>query len=291
MTMRCPTLSWPGAVLGLALAIMISVPASSRGQNTTDPYNPWNWMYNPYTMPMSPSANPAIPNQARIESMGSGTRAFDESIDGYTGSGGLFGRGGGRFGYSGTGDPEDRVYRPNRDDGDFYRDKQDREARYFEAKKEKDPKKRAEMLKKIQIENRRAALGLDSRKTKKKPKSGASAPLSTRRSETAAGSARGTTATGRGRSASATNGLRSSTTTPGASSTTTRPRGAAATRRPGSSAGVTTNPSDTTAPSAGRDLTPEETLRRAQNFGRTPRSGVPAARRPQLPLPDANAPR
>jgi hypothetical protein len=279
MTMRRPTCSWLGWVFGLTLAVVISVPTPSRAQSTTDPYNPWNWTYNPYTVPMSPDANPAIPNQARSEALGTGTRFFDQSLDGYFARDNLFGRGGGRFSAGGSvAGLEDQSYRPNRNDGDFYRDQSERNAKFFEAQREKDPKKRAQLMKELEAENRRAALGLSNLRSRSGSKASSAAPLSTRRSGTPLGIRRGGSTT-RSDGASATRSGTTTTTRPRAAATT--PRSRASSALGGSSSLTPTRPSAGARSSTNRELSPAETLRRAEDFGRTPASRVPAARRPR----------
>jgi hypothetical protein len=257
MTMQNQRLARKGAVLGLALAAALFAARPVAAQPLSpDPYNPWTSMYTPFTYPMAPGSSPSIPNQARVGLLGPRGVGGEFSLDGANDN--LFGRGGNRrLYYNGDdlgvgGAPELNA------DQKYYQDRLEREKRYFEAQREKDPKKRAALLRQWEAENRRANLNM----------SRAPAPASrTRRSAAGAATARAAGAAGtraatprpsrgetRGPAAAPPN-------TPAAANRTTpapRPPGTPAIRRP----------------ERGRELTPAETLRRAEESGRT---GPPAS--------------
>jgi hypothetical protein len=148
----------PGLALFIALAH--GTPASAQGL-TADPYRPYNSQYDPYVYPVYPSGGAVIPNQQRLTGRSGPAQAnqFQDFLEGN------------RFGFdssgpsrsAGAGVPYYQAHRrfnpnnrPNNSEADrLFREKQeDRDTRYFEARKkyqeavsERDPEKRARLIK------------------------------------------------------------------------------------------------------------------------------------------------
>jgi hypothetical protein len=156
----------------LALVILLAVPASrSAAQISNDPYSPWNAMYRPFVFPNT-YYNPAIPNQARLNRMAEEAteprfgRYFD-AMSGFDQD--LFGR---SQQLGGRGVPYHQAYRAQRaaaslgsldesmtmiNRGDTFRlDQEARQRRFFEAMRERNPRKRAEMLRELESERLQA---------------------------------------------------------------------------------------------------------------------------------------
>ena len=154
------------------LGCLMSAATESRAQFIgVDPYDPWNAMYRPFVFPNAPRQGSAIPNQSRIGSMGPGNSTFGSS-DPFDTSSSNAGRSfGGRFtpyylrshrytepaesGSQGYSIGRERSHVANADDR-FFADQQNREKRFFEALRERDPKRRAELLRNINAETRAA---------------------------------------------------------------------------------------------------------------------------------------
>lgn len=139
-----------------------------------DPYDPWNAMYRPFVFPGA-VPNSAIPNQSRIGIIGNGNRNSDFSInnpdpglDPARGFGGRFvpyylrsyRRGDGALGSTsrsaGAATGRDRSYMANRGDT-FYEKQQVRDQKFFEALRERDPRRKAELMRQLNQEKRTAA--------------------------------------------------------------------------------------------------------------------------------------
>jgi hypothetical protein len=160
----------PAAGWGLALALLPGLGTRAGAQSIgADPYDPWNAMYRPFIYPTAP-LNPGMPGQGRGEAIpGVGAASqfgqYLESI-GVGTSADPFGRpGGGRTStsrftpywqsYRPSAGPYDRTYQANPNDT-FYADQQRREQEYYEASRIKDPKKRAEALRRLDQERLKA---------------------------------------------------------------------------------------------------------------------------------------
>ncbi|MEJ7640205.1 MAG: hypothetical protein WKF75_20130 [Singulisphaera sp.] len=150
------------AASGLALIIVLAYGtiASAQG-HTPDPYRPYNSMYEPYVFPTYPRADGYFPNQGRLEGRSGPSQAnqfqnfLDETPLGANPSG--------LTRSAGAGTPYYRAHRrvdprnrPNNSDADrLFREKQeDRDVKYFEARSkyqealnERDPQKRARLIK------------------------------------------------------------------------------------------------------------------------------------------------
>ncbi len=146
---------------GLGLAYLLLAATQATAQWTTDPYDPWNMAYRPFVYPNF-YENRALPNQARLSSIargGQATGSYFESINGFEPD--LFGgsnttrRGRGVPYYQATRGQAaydaaaaispDRAYVPNRGDT-FYEDQAARQQLFFEALRERNPRRRAELL-------------------------------------------------------------------------------------------------------------------------------------------------
>ncbi len=172
MIARRPQIDRLAAALGLFVGLSLAeVPA--QAQHTPDPYNivgEYNNQYEPYMYATYPSASGTLPNQARLDGR-SGIRnanSFQSAMDFDSDDDDYFGRGpGSRMAGPGTPyyrayrrfDPEfDRNYRPNKEaDKSYYSDQERRNTKYFEAVREKDPRKRAQLLREYNLENLRSA--------------------------------------------------------------------------------------------------------------------------------------
>lgn len=142
--------------------------------HTPDPYKPYNSQYQDFVFPTAP-INPALPGSARREIdrfYGNSANQFGDYTQSLSGTGLGFdpldpsGRFSGGLGvpYYESNRRYDqnfgRIYAPNREaDEDFNRRQQERTRRYFEALKERDPKKRAQLIREIDQEVIRAGRG------------------------------------------------------------------------------------------------------------------------------------
>jgi hypothetical protein len=159
-----------GLALG-ALALGLAAPAAPAQSLGPDPYQPFNAMYKPFIYPTAPP-NGGIPNMGRLDLLGgapSASRGFSDYLNSVgIGTANPFGRPGGgvsRFtpyyqSYRQYDEAFGRRSNPNSQD-DFYRDQADRHRRYITALRERDPKKRQELLKEVESEGRQAARAAD----------------------------------------------------------------------------------------------------------------------------------
>jgi hypothetical protein len=253
-----------GRVL-LPLAIVLAAVTTggrARAQLTDpDPYHPWNWATQPFAIPMPASANPAIPNQGRVGMIGAGGGAYVESIDGAGLD--LFGRGVGRLE---TSDYDsaiglDRSYRPNATvDRGYYEGRQALDKKYFDAINEKDPKRRAVLLKQWEDASRRAALSIS---TTRRRRSTTNAPSGTAAAVPPVAAPRAT-----------------------APSAVARPRAAATTLPTPGTPTPRANPSLRVPDARSSSALPSEVLRRSRETGR-PQPTEP----PRLPADEPAGPR
>lgn len=177
MIARC---RWLPAVLALA-AVGPYLAAGPRavGQGLTpDPYNivgEYNGQYAPFMYPLQPQPGSPFPNQSRMQERAGYRNAnrfqgFMDSLDGaeiqpelpaLTRRPGL-----GTPYYRANRQYDSvfgRVYQPNRDaDESFYSSLDDRNSTYFRALREKDPRKRAQLLRQFNLERLRSARTLSS---------------------------------------------------------------------------------------------------------------------------------
>jgi hypothetical protein len=178
------------AVLALALAAGVWLAASPvYGQLTPDPYNivgEFNSQYEPFMFAREPNADSMIPNQSRFRSRAGfrGANRFQsylndtDSLDGESDPGANYRRSGAGTRYFDAfrryDDGFGRVYRPNeKADQSFYSDLDERNQKYFEARKEKDPRKRAQLLREYNLEKLRASRSLSSsRSGSERPREG-----------------------------------------------------------------------------------------------------------------------
>jgi hypothetical protein len=146
------------------------------GQLTPDPYNivgEYNGQYAPFMYAMEPAPGGMFPNQARLQERAGYRYAnrFQGYVDSLDGSlpeadlSNLGRRGGAGTPYYRANRQYDRdfgrIYQPNElADKSFYTDQDSRNSRYFEAMKERDPRKRAQLLREYNMENLRSARGL-----------------------------------------------------------------------------------------------------------------------------------
>lgn len=154
--MRCLKVAVGWAVIGGGVAM--------AQPHTPDPYKPLNNQYDSHVFPIAPD-NPALPGQARLQRQSGYTGAsrsnrldqfLDEPVDGESDftigtrarSGGIgqpYYRAGRR---PSTGD---QAYVPNRKaDEKFYRSQDQRDDLFFKAIRERDPKKRAELMQQVE---------------------------------------------------------------------------------------------------------------------------------------------
>jgi hypothetical protein len=147
---------------------LLATLAGSRpavGQSiSADPYDPWNYIYRPFVFPTAP-LNPGMPNQGKEEFLESPRNQFGQYLESIgVANPDPFGRSGrpsSRFtpyymNYQQGRGAYDRTYVPNKDDK-FYDDQQSRQERYLQAQAIKDPKERAEALRRIRAETIKAA--------------------------------------------------------------------------------------------------------------------------------------
>jgi hypothetical protein len=182
-----------GLMVVLAVAWVVLAGAKSLAQGLTpDPYNivgEGNAQYAPFMYAVQPTAGSMFPNQDRLLQDHAGYRyanRFQSFMEGLNGPGleGDLGPGG----RAGLGTPYyranrrydrdfDRLYRPNRDaDATYYSSQEARNTKYFEAMQEKDPQKRARLLREYNLENLRAARNLSLNRPAPERESGRAAP-------------------------------------------------------------------------------------------------------------------
>jgi hypothetical protein len=164
------------ALLTAAAALCLALPGSASGQgHTPDPYNivgEYNSQFEPYMYATYPNASGVVPNQGRLTGRSGfvGANQFQSYLEDLDGAG-LDESG--RFPTrSGPGNPYyrafrrydqefQRTYRPNEAaDKSFYSNLQQRNEKYFQAMREPDSKKRAQLLREYNLENLRAARSL-----------------------------------------------------------------------------------------------------------------------------------
>jgi hypothetical protein len=174
MTTRCPQSSRLALVAILGALASLAVASNTRAQSMlgSDPYRPYNSGYESYSLPPSASINYQAINTQRARTYSSSANQMSQFYDDLYGTGGPGGtpgqpdtarRPGGSNYYDANRayDQEfGRVYQPNKNDGDFYKDQQERTKEYFKALAEKDPKIRAEKLRAIDLKNLQAARSL-----------------------------------------------------------------------------------------------------------------------------------
>ena len=148
---------------GLALLIGLAhgTIASAQG-HTPDPYRPYNSVYDPYVYPIYPRGDGYFPNQNRLTGR-SGPAQANQFQDSSTRMASAATRPSGLSRSGGAGTPYYRAHRrfdpnnrPNNSEADrLFREKQEeRDTRYFEARKkyqeavnERNPQKRARLIK------------------------------------------------------------------------------------------------------------------------------------------------
>jgi len=173
MSTRRPGLT----AFGVALGLVCYAGATARAQHTPDPYNivgEYNQQYEPFMYANVPTTPGILPNQYRLAMPPSGL-ANANRFQEFLGSEGDFesdlrrpstsrlpGPGVPYFRANRRYDEEfQRNYRPNDvADRSFYALQQQRNAKYFEALREPDPRKRAQLLREYNLENLRAARSL-----------------------------------------------------------------------------------------------------------------------------------
>ena len=157
------------SILSVALAASGS-RALGQG-HTPDPYNivgEYNSQYEPYIYAAEPSQEGTVPNQQKFTARLPGARASSESINGLDDlegntleptepSSSRRRAGAGTQYYRATLD-DDRPTRTNRDtDESYYANQRKRSEEYFKAMSVKDPKKRARLLRELNLENLRVS--------------------------------------------------------------------------------------------------------------------------------------
>lgn len=162
------------AVFAVATVLVVASTRTARAQgHTPDPYNivgEYNRQYEPYMYATVPNMPGILPNQNRLTPR-SGLRSanqFQSAMDGDEDEGGLVDRGLSSRS-SGPGVPYYRAnrqfdkefqrnYRPNDiADRAFYANQQQRNEKYFQALRETDTRKRAQLLREYNLENLRNA--------------------------------------------------------------------------------------------------------------------------------------
>ena len=172
-SLRRPPVAWGWLVLGSSLAL----GADAVAQHTPDPYNivgEYNRQYEPYLYANVPTDPGQLPNENRSFTRG-GTRnanQFQSMLDGDEDDGGQPGGssrtpGGAGVPYYQAGRQANsgfqQQYQPNRSvDKEFYEQQRQRNADYLKARRETDPKKKAEMLRSYNQDKLRAARTLSS---------------------------------------------------------------------------------------------------------------------------------
>lgn len=161
--------------IGIAcFGMLVALGAEGRvhAQQTPDPYSPWNSMYRPFVFPNT-YYNPALPNQARMGYLAEGRTTRSDYFDSLNGfDPGIFES---RGRVSGRGVPyyrsfqsqrsaaadeadlrRERTYVPNAGDT-FFQEQAARQETFFNALRERDPRRRAEMLQKVESSRLQAA--------------------------------------------------------------------------------------------------------------------------------------
>lgn len=207
MALDRPKVFRPFALAGLlGLAAIGSAPRAMAQDHTPDPYKPYNAAYDSFVYPTYPNSYGLVPNQGILQGRAgySGANRFQDFIDG-----GDYGDAPFSPRRTGPGVPYysayrrydrdyDRVYQPNKDvDETYYKDQQARHDKYLEYLREKDPRRRAELLREYTQQSQRVARDLaGSRNSLSRAGSGSS---SASRTPAAPGQGRGTSAAGTGR--------------------------------------------------------------------------------------------
>ncbi|MGE3822273.1 MAG: hypothetical protein AB7I30_22895 [Isosphaeraceae bacterium] len=159
-------------ILTLGVGAWLSQSAA-LGQHTPDPYNivgEYNNQYEPFMYAREPNAESLFPNQNRLRDRAAYRSAnrFQSYLDGAGSLDGEFDTGA-NFRRSGGGSPYfqayrkydegfNRVYRPNeKADEAYFSELDQRNQKYFDAMKERDPRKRAQLLREYNMEKLRAA--------------------------------------------------------------------------------------------------------------------------------------
>ncbi len=265
------------AASGLALLIALAQGTIAAAQgHTPDPYRPYNSAYDPYVYPTYPSGDGYFPNQQRLQGRSGPSQA--NQFQDFMGESRLGADSFGQTRSAGAGSPYYEAHRrfdprnrPNNSDADrLFREKQkERDDRYFEARQryqaamnERNPQKRARLVKEYAAAKRLAEQDFQR----------APGP-STRDPETATGS-RGTANPPAPRQPRGTGSLPSSSAV-----APTPPRNTAL---PGSVrprlSGPTTRPGSVSSPRAAR--TPSQVLRESESLDSSDR--LPSPPRPRL---------
>ncbi len=146
----------------LTVSLLVIAPkAMAQTLLGVDPYRPYNRNYIPFAVPPTPSSNFNALEGSRYDgaSRANQMSAYYESLkDAGDGSIDGFRRSGAGLPYSAANRQYDREfgrqYRPNEtdtlSDTQYYIDQEARSQKYFEALRETDPRKRAEMLRKYE---------------------------------------------------------------------------------------------------------------------------------------------
>ena len=158
MTLRPPRSSrlTPSLAMALLVAWAAARPAGAQTLLGVDPYRPYNNAYIPFSVPPAPTSNynalegSRFDGASRANQMGS----FYEELYGTSDPGSSFRRSGPGVPYSAANRQYDndfnRIYRPNNGDTQFYEEQKKRDEDYFRALQERDPRKRAELLRSIE---------------------------------------------------------------------------------------------------------------------------------------------
>lgn len=172
-----------GLTFGLALTLFGLLAGSAHAQGSFDPYSPLLNQYNSYAFPSAPS-NLALPGAARRDAdlsrgIGAPSTANQFSPESIFSERDRFSEDAPRPRGTGIGVPYTqsyrqydrdlgRIYSPNeRVDKGFYEGQQERYKLYLDAMREKDPKKRAQMLR--EVNNLTAKAGRDLSLDKRAP--------------------------------------------------------------------------------------------------------------------------
>lgn len=140
-----------GLVRVVAIGSFLLAARTSPAQFISDPYDPWNSQYRSFIFPLAP-INTGIGNQARYNVFNGVTPSHPYAPFNPEDP---FGRnsGTGRFmpyyqSYRGLDETFGRTYKANANDT-FHEQQDERQKLYFEALRETDPRKRAELLKQL----------------------------------------------------------------------------------------------------------------------------------------------
>lgn len=178
------------ATLGLALVVVAAQASLVKAQHTPDPYNivgEYNSQYEPYMYANQPNDASLVPNQSRFDARAGYRNAnrfqtyINESRDEEDDD--LFGRvNSNRRSTSGKpyyqayrrfDEQFGRSYRPNENaDSSYNESRSELNRKYFEAMREKDPRKKAQLLREFNLENLRLSRSLTSNRgsTRREPK-------------------------------------------------------------------------------------------------------------------------